>query len=52
MGKREQIIECINELEKGQLKVELTKDIWQNSLIWWICKALCLLLIDKLKEDK
>lgn len=52
MGKREQIIECINYLEEGQMKMEQQGDIWQNKLVWWICKALCMILVDKLREEK
>lgn len=52
MTRRQQIIECINKIEEGQLKVEMTREIWQNDLIWWMCKALCLLLVDELKGEK
>lgn len=47
---RQQICECINELEKGQIALEEKRDIWQNDLIWWMCKALCLLLVEELKR--
>ena len=52
--KRQQIFECMDYMVFGMVETEMTKDsIWQNKLIWWICKAVYLLLEDRLrKEDK
>ena len=54
VSKRQQIVECMDYMVFGMVETEMTKDsIWQNKLIWWICKAVYLLLEDKLrKEDK
>lgn len=42
--KREQAIECLEEIENGMIRTGMTRDIWQNELIWQLCKAVKLLL--------
>lgn len=49
--KREQMLECMNKMEDGMIVVGRTRDIWQNNLIWWLCKAVYLLLERSVKED-
>ena len=44
MTKREQMLECLNKMEDGMIRVGMTRDIWQNDLIWWLCKAVYLIL--------
>lgn len=41
--KREQMLECIEEIETRQAALE-GHDIWQDELVWWMAKAICLLL--------
>lgn len=43
-SKRDQAIECMDKIENGMVRVGFTKDIWQNELIWWLCRAVKLLL--------
>lgn len=50
ISKREQMIECAEVMEKGMIKTQTLRDIWQNNLIWWMCKAIKLLLEAALKE--
>ena len=49
MTTREQMLECIAEIEKRQARLE-SHDIWQDRLVWWICKGLCLLLSEEAKR--
>ena len=44
LTKREQMLECLNKMEDGMIRVGMTRDIWQNDLIWWLCKAVYLIL--------
>ena len=44
MTRREQMIECAGQMEQGMIRTQTTRDIWQNDLIWWLCKAVKLLL--------
>lgn len=50
--KREQMVECADKIEDGMVQIGFTKEIWQNDLIWWLCNAVRLLLLDKIKELK
>ena len=43
-SKRDQAIECMDEIESGMIRVGMTRDIWQNELIWQLCRAVKLLL--------
>lgn len=47
---REQIVECSEAMEDGMITIARTQDIWQNDLIWDICKAVKLLLDMQLKH--
>lgn len=49
---RQKIVECMDYMVYGMVETEMTKDsIWQNRLIWWICKAVYLLLESRLREE-
>lgn len=52
MTKREQMIECMSAMEDGMKRTAESRDIWQNELIWWICKSLYLLLEREVKKGK
>lgn len=50
MTKRDQLIECMEAMEDGMIQLSRSRDIWQNQLIWWICKSLYLLLEREVKK--
>lgn len=52
MTKHDQMMECMTVMEDGMTKVAESRDIWQNQLILWICKAVYLLLERAVKGDK
>lgn len=52
MTKREQLIECAEAMENGMIKMQNSRDIWQNELIYWICKAIKLIIEVQLKNLK
>ena len=43
------MIECAEAMEQGMMHTQATRDMWQNNLIWWICKAVKLLLEREVK---
>jgi hypothetical protein len=49
MTKREQMIECMKAMEDGMCQTAQNSDIWQNRLIYWLCKAVYLLLEQAVK---
>jgi len=44
MTKRERIIECMEAMEQGMIRTGYTREIWQNDLIYWLCKSIKLIL--------
>ena len=51
MTKREQMLECIEEIETRQARLE-GHDIWQDELVWWLCKGMCLLLREAARKGE
>ena len=49
MTKREQKIECMQVLEDGMCYTAQNSNMWQNRLIYVICKALKMLLEESIK---
>ena len=52
MTKHEQMVECMGKMEDGMIHVGRTRDIWQNNLIWWMCKSIYLILEWIIKKEK
>ena len=42
--KKEQIEKCISAMQKAMKDLSLYRDIWQNELLYQICKAVEILL--------
>ena len=51
MTKRDQLIECMTVMEEGMIQLSRSREIWQNQLIYWICKSLYLLLEREVKKQ-
>lgn len=49
-SKRDQAIECLEEIENGMVRIGVTRDIWQNRLVWELCRAVKLLLEEYVKK--
>lgn len=45
------MLECIEEIEGRQTRLE-GHDIWQDELVWWMAKAICLLLKEAAIADR
>lgn len=52
MTRIEQMIECAEVAEQGMLHTQTTRDMWQNNLVWWIYKAVKLLLEERIRERR
>ena len=50
MTKRDKMIECMAAVEDGMCQTAQHSDIWQNRLIYWLCKAVYLLLQEAVKK--
>lgn len=51
MTRRDQMIECMDRIEDLQQRLE-GHDIWQDQLVWWMAKAICLLLREAAIADR
>ena len=49
---KDAMLEALEEIENGMCRIKERRSIWQNSLIYALCQAVRLLLIDKIKEKK
>ena len=45
------MIECMDIYESGMSSIGETNGIWQNELIWWVCKGIKLLMEDQVKTN-
>lgn len=50
MTKRDQMIECMEALEDGMCRTAQNSDIWQDRLIYALCKAVYLLLKERVSR--
>lgn len=50
MTRREQMLECRAAIIEGMERTAVQRDIWQNELIWWLCKAVLLLIEKEIKK--
>jgi hypothetical protein len=50
MTKREQLLEAREAISEGMERTAVHRDIWQNELIWWLCKAVLLLIEREVKK--
>ena len=52
MTKRDQLLEARAAISEGMERTAAQREIWQNELIWRLCKAVLLLLDREIKSGK
>ena len=52
MARREDLVEALDAIETGMCSIKERRSIWQNNLVYALCQAVRLLLIDKIKEKR
>lgn len=52
MANKDAMLEALEEIENGMCRIKERRSIWQNSLVYALCQAVRLLLIDKIKEGR
>lgn len=52
MARREELMEALDAIENGMCRIKERRSIWQNSLVYALCQAVRLLLMDKIKEGR
>lgn len=46
------MIECAEVAEHGMIQTQTHRDMWQNNLVWWLCKTVKLLLEGRMRGRK
>ena len=49
---KDAMLGALEEIENGMCRIKERRSIWQNSLVYALCQAVRLLLIDKIKEKQ
>lgn len=49
--KREAMLECMDAMEDAMTKIQNQPDIWQNNIIFWLCRSAWLLLEESVKKS-
>ena len=52
MARREDLMEALDAIETGMCKVKESRDIWQNDLVYALCQAVRLLLMEEVKHGR
>jgi hypothetical protein len=50
MTRRDKLLEARAAISDGMERTAVHSDIWQNELIWWLCKAVLLLIEKEIKK--
>lgn len=49
--KREAMLECMDAMEDAMAKIQNQPDIWQNKIIFWLCRSAWLLLEESVRNS-
>ena len=49
-AKRSDMVEALDAIENGMTRVAMSRDIWQNDLIYALCQGVRLLLEERVKK--
>ena len=52
MASRDDLMEALDAIETGMCRVKDSRDIWQNDLVYALCQAVRLLLMEALRKEK
>ena len=52
MTKRDQLLEARAAIREEMERTAVQRDIWQNELVWWLCKAVLMLMEKESKNGK
>lgn len=52
MARREDLMEALDAIETGMCRIKESRDIWQNDLVYALCQAVRLLLMEELRHGR
>jgi hypothetical protein len=50
MTRKDKLLEARAAISDGMERTAVHRDIWQNELVWWLCKAVLLLIEKEVKK--
>lgn len=50
MTRKNKLLEARAAISEGMERTAAQRDIWQNELVWWLCKAVLLLIEKEIKK--
>ena len=51
MANKDAMLEALDAIETGMCRIKESRDIWQNELVYDLCQAVRLLLMEEVKGD-
>ena len=52
MARRDDLMEALDAIETGMCRIKESRGIWQNDLVYALCQAVRLLLLEELRKEK
>ena len=52
MARREDLVEALDAIEMGMCRIKESRDIWQNDLVYALCQAVRLLLMEEIRKGE
>ena len=52
MASRKDLIEALDAIETGMCRIKESRDIWQNELVYVLCQAVRLILMEEVKHGR
>ena len=50
MTRKDKLLEARVAISEGMERTAVQRDIWKNELVWWLCKAVLLLIEKEMKK--
>lgn len=51
-NRREDLVEALDAIETGMRRVKESRDIWQNDLVYALCQAVRMILMEEVKHGR
>ena len=52
MARSEDLMEALDAIENGMCRIKESRGIWQNDLVYALCQAVRLLLMEEIKHGR
>ena len=52
MNRKDKLLEARVAISEGMERTAVQRDIWQNGLVWWLCKSVLMMMEKEIKNGK